>query len=204
MTPISILPQEVVILSKIAEELDLNVHFRHGYIVYDSINDIEISLSYIMELNNGRCPFLKDNKCSIHYIYKPYICRSFPYVPRHVKYNIDSVNKYIKATTDYGLSFACHIIREDYKILEKYPPNILLYYMKNEYAAAMEAENIRNYMLSLLSISWREGLVDIKNNRRRTIVVNLYEFLRKYYPNLPNMIGIDKVSLRMRRWLEDY
>ncbi|MEM4535446.1 MAG: YkgJ family cysteine cluster protein, partial [Desulfurococcaceae archaeon] len=96
MSPISVLPHEEVILKKLGELLDVDVRFTPGYTVYEAIRGVNLAFSYVMQLNTGgQCPFLRNNKCTIHYIYKPYICRSFPYIPRHVKYSIDEVNKYI-------------------------------------------------------------------------------------------------------------
>lgn len=207
MSPISVLPHEVVILDRLAEILDLKVIFEPGYMLYDNVNKVNIALSFIMQLEGGKCVFLKESKCVIHSIYKPYICRSFPYIPRHVKYNIDDVNKYIYATTDHGLSLACPVVRRDREVLEKYGlrntpfTNVIIRYYKEGYNAALEAENTRSLMLTLLSKIWRDGYIDIEPARQQAYVLNLYEFLRRFYPDLPNILGIDRVFLRMRAWM---
>ncbi|MEM4717346.1 MAG: YkgJ family cysteine cluster protein [Desulfurococcaceae archaeon] len=207
MSPISVLPHEVVILEKLAEVLSLEVKFEPGYMLHDSISKVNIALSFVMQLESGKCVFLKESKCSIHNIYKPYICRSFPYIPRHVKYNIDDINKYIYATTDHGLSLACPVVRRDRESLEKYSLrntpfiNVIIRYYKDGYNAAMEAENTRSLMLTLLSKIWREGFIEIETARPRMYVMNLYEFLRRFYPDLPNILGIDRVFSRMRTWM---
>ncbi|WP_157857596.1 YkgJ family cysteine cluster protein [Desulfurococcus amylolyticus] len=199
-SPVSILPHEDVVLEIIAGVLDLPYKSQPGYTVYDEISGLNIAFSYIMELNNGRCVFLSGVRCLIHDVYKPLICRSYPYVPRHVKYNIDERGRYILATADYGISLACPIVRKDRGVLEKYSenPGLVIRYMKREYEAAVEMENARNLLLGLLSKLWREGLVELSTGKRNAPVVNLYEFLRKYYPDLPNMLNIDKVVEKIK------
>ncbi|MEM3926294.1 MAG: YkgJ family cysteine cluster protein [Desulfurococcaceae archaeon] len=200
LSSISTLPHEEVILRAIGEELGIKVNIKAGYTVYEEISDVLIAFSNILELSNGKCVFLQKNKCIIHNIYKPYICRTFPYVPRHVRYTIDDVNKYISAEADYGLSLVCPVVKRDKPILEKHisNPALVFHYIKEEYQAMREAENIRNYLLYLLSKLWREGLVEIKTSRPNARMVNLYEFLRYYYPDLPNRLGVDRVIEKVR------
>jgi len=209
MSPVSILPHEEVILRSVAEELGVDVKFTHGYLVYEAYSGVNLAFSYVMLLNNNRCPFLEGNLCKIHYIYKPYICRSFPYIPRHVKYHIDEENRYIMATTDYGLSLACPVVKRDKPALERAEAKfggpiekILIHYYKDGYNAAVEADNVRSLMLTLLSKLWRDGFVEIKPAKSTAAVVNLYEFLRKFYPDLPSVLGLDKVASRLRTWIE--
>jgi len=193
-SPVSILPHEDVILRAIAERLDLPYRSSPGYTIFDKVSGVNIAFSYVMELHDGKCIFLQGNKCVIHDVYKPLICRSYPYVPRHVKYNIDERNRYIVATADYGISLACPVVKRNREILEKYSgnPGIVIRYLKREYQAAVEMENTRNLLLSLLSKLWREGLVDLTSSRSSAPVVNLYDFLRRYYPDLPSILNIDK------------
>lgn len=207
MSPVSLLPHEEVILGKLAEMLGVEVTFTTGYTVFEAMRGANLAFSYVMHLReNKQCAFLENNKCMIHHIYKPYICRSFPYIPRHVKYSVDEVNKYIVASTDYGLSLACHVVRRDKTILEKYVgnPSILYYYAKNEYLAASEAERARSLLLTALSKLWRDGVVDIQPARQNAPVLNLYEFLRQMYPDLPSVLGVDKVVERARRWFKTH
>jgi Fe-S-cluster containining protein len=207
MSPISLLPHEEVVLKRLAQILGVDVEFSPGYRVYEAISGVNLALSYVMHLTSEKkCPFLVGNKCSIHYIYKPYICRSFPYIPKHVRYSIDETNKYITASADYGVSLACHIIKKDREWLERLGGNsvVLYYYLKNEYMAAREAENVRALFLSLLSKLWRDGLVELQAARENAPVANLYELLRQFYPDLPNVIGIDKVVARVRNWAKNY
>lgn len=207
MSPVSLLPHEEVILRKLAEMLGVEVTFTAGYTVFEAIRGANLAFSYVMHLSeNGQCAFLENNKCTIHYIYKPYICRSFPYIPRHVKYSVDEVNKYISASADYGLSLACHVVRRDRAVLEKYigNPSILYHYAKNEYLTASESERVRSLLLTALSKLWRDGLVDIQPARQNAPVLNLYEFLRQMYPDLPSVLGVDRVVERARRWCKTH
>ncbi|WP_048078640.1 YkgJ family cysteine cluster protein [Desulfurococcus mucosus] len=194
-SPVSILPHEDIVLRTIADALGLPYSSQPGYVIFEEVNRVNLAFSYVMELHNGRCIFLSGSKCMIHDVYKPLICRSYPYVPRHVRYNIDERNKYILATADYGVSVACPVVKKDREVLEKYSgnPALVIRYLKKEYNAAVEMENIRNTLLSLLSKLWREGIVEVSTSRRDAPVVNLYEFLRRYYPDLPGILNIDKV-----------
>ncbi len=207
MSPISILPHEEIVLRELSKIRGVSITTSPGYAVYDVISGVNIAFSYVLHLNEkSTCPFLVNNKCSIHYIYKPYICRSFPYIPRHVKYSIDDINRYIIASTDYGLSLACHIIRRDKNVLEKYNsrPGILIHYLRNEYLASVEAENVRLLLLYLLSLLWREGFVEIKPSVQGAQVVNLYEFLRRYFPELPTKLNLNRVLIKVRKWSKNY
>lgn len=206
MSPISVLPHEEVVLRRLGREINVTVSFTHGYTVYEAVSGVNLALSYVMQLVDGQCPFLENNKCRLHYIYKPYICRSFPYIPRHVRYSIDDINKYIAASTDYGLSLACHIVKRDREILERHRnnPGLIVHYLKYEYLASIEAEKIRSLLLTSLSKLWREGLVEIKSNKPSAPVVNLYEFLRQFYPDLPNILGMDKIVYRVKKCLKTF
>lgn len=196
-SPISILPHEDVVLRHLAKFFGLGYSSEPGYTIYDSIHGVNLALSYVFHLGpNGRCIFLReDNTCRIHNIYKPLICRSYPYVPKHVRYNISDSERIIVATSDYGISLTCPIVKRDKAALEKYAANpaIIIHYMKDEYNAAMRMEEIRNFLLYLLSLLWREGLVDLKPSRPSAPVINLYQFLRAYFPDLPTKLNIDMI-----------
>lgn len=211
MSPISLLPHEAVVLEWLADKMELRFECVHGYVVYDALSGMNLAFSYIMQLNNGHCPFLEGNKCRIHNIYKPYICRSFPYTPKHVKYHMDDVNKYIMASTEYGLSLACSVVKKHKEVLEKYwfrdnesPDKILQHYFKDGYLAAVEGDNTRSLLLTLLSKLWRDGLADIRQANITAPVVNLYEYLRRFYPDLPNILRIDKIVHKVRACLKAY
>lgn len=202
-SPVSILPHEDVILSFIARKIGLKYMSRAGYTIYDAVNDINLALSYVMLLDeNSRCVFLNgSNLCLLHEIYKPYICRSYPYVPRQVKYTFDEESKWISAQVDYGLSTSCPVVERDKGLLEKYfkyDPRYFLSYIEKEYTVALEMESDRQTLLSLLSYLWRTGIVELQSNKAGSRTVNLYEFLREYFPDLPSRLYTSRYIQRIK------
>ncbi|MCD6301852.1 MAG: YkgJ family cysteine cluster protein [Staphylothermus sp.] len=196
-SPVSLLPHEDFILRMLANKLGLPYKSRPGYKVFDAKRRLNIALSYVMELVDGKCVFLtKGNKCLINFIYKPLICRSYPYVPKNVKYTISLDYKLIFATAEYGLSIKCPVIEDDQDKIAYYMNKYFHWskiYMPNEYKAAMEMEEKRNLMLKLLSQLWASGVVDLRDENHNAPIINLYDLLRTYYPNIPYILEIDKI-----------
>lgn len=180
-----------------AKSFGLEYSSEPGYTIYESVHGINLALSYVFQLGpNGKCIFLRDNNtCRIHNIYKPLICRSYPYVPKHVKYNISDAERLIIATSDYGISLTCPVVKKDRVVLEKYSgnPAIVIHYLKEEYDAAVRMEENRNFLLYLLSLLWREGAVELQPTKSSAPVINLYQFLRAYFPDLPTKLNIDTI-----------
>lgn len=202
-SPISILPHEDYILRALAERLGVEYRSRPGYRVFDRRTGRDIALSYVMELVDDRCPFLRqDDLCMIQDIYKPLICRSFPYVPKQVRYIISNELKLVFAKVEYGISSACPVIMQDKEIimgLMHVTPLWYRLYFPQEYVAAMEMEEKRSLMLRLLSKLWSSGIVDIDSGREEAHnIINLYELLRTYFPNLPYIIGLGETINRIR------
>jgi Fe-S-cluster containining protein len=202
-TPVSILPHEDIILRRLAERLGLPYKSRPSYRVFDRIRRSYIALSYTMELVDNKCVFLtRDNLCMIQDIYKPLICRSYPYVPKHVQYNIVWGMKLIFPSVDYGISIECPVIQRDREYIESIlarDKRLLREYLRDEFKAAEEMERIRTHLLYLLSELWRRGVVDlVENPGVDAQTLNLYSVLREYYPDLPYQLGIDRVLLRLR------
>ncbi len=196
-SPISILPHEDYILRALAKRFGVKYRSRPGYRVFDRRTGRDIALSYVMELVDGRCPFLRqDDLCMIQGIYKPLICRSFPYVPKQVRYIISDEMKLIFAKVEYGISSACPVIKQDKETiigLMTATPQWYRLYFPQEYRAAVEMEEKRSLMLRLLSKLWASRIVDIDSGRGGTHnTINLYELLRTYFPNLPYIIGVGK------------
>ena len=202
-SPISILPHEDYILKALAQRLGVKYRSRPGYRVYDKRTGRDIALSYVMELVKGKCPFLReDNLCMIQNIYKPLICRSFPYVPKQVKYIISNELKFVYAKVEYGVSGACPVIKEDKEVIMKLmsiTPYWHRMYFPQEYIAAMEMEEKRSLLLRLLSKLWASGIVDIDSSHGGIHnTINLYELLRTYFPNLPYIMGLGETINRIR------
>ncbi len=202
-SPVTILPYEEVILRELAGMLNKPYKSRPGYRVFDRRSNVWIALSYAMELVDGKCVFLRDdNLCMINDLYKPLICRSYPYVPREIRYTIDDNSKTVFSTAEYGLSIKCPVIRDDrdylVDLISRYPnwPQI---YLPNEYKAALEFEEKRSLLLRLLSQLWMRGIVDLGGRGPSYApVVNLYDLLRRFYPNLPYILGIDEILRKAR------
>ncbi len=205
-SPVTILPYEDVILRKLAGMLGRPYKSRPGYRVYDKIHGVWIALSYAMQLIEGKCTFLtRDNLCMINSIYKPLICRSYPYVPREIRYIMNEQLKMVHATAEYGLSIKCPVVKEDREYLTRLissRPDWPIVYLPNEYKAAMEFEEKRSLLLRLLSGLWGRGLVNLSGEGPpASPIVNLYEVLRRFYPNLPYILGIDATLRRIREEL---
>lgn len=197
-SPISILPYEDVILRSLAEKYHVEYSSYPGYRVFDTRNEIFIALSYVIDTKGGACPFLYGNKCLIHYEYKPLICRSFPYVPVRVSYSIIPELKIISAQAEYRVSLLCNFVKNNESTLRKLIEDsnglMLHHVFEEQIRTALEMDSIRNTLLNLLSSLWRSGVVDICDTVKtgRTII-NLYEFLRMHFPQLPYVLGINKV-----------
>jgi len=165
--------------------------------VYDMLSGVNIALSYVMKLRDGRCVFLdENNRCLIHDKYKPFICRSYPYVPKKITYSLIDDLKLIVYLPEYGVSSECPVVRDEWSVLEKTGlKNSLEKYFEKEIMIAREMENLRMLMFGLLSKLWSDGAVDLDNSSRYGKPdVNLYVLLRKYYPYLPYVIGMDKIN----------
>ncbi len=101
----------------------------------------------------------------------------------------------------------CPVINNDQEYLNtlfNLSPSLIAKYMPDEYLSALEMERKRSIILSLLSSLWQQDIVDlvpnknnINNNYNR--VLNVYELLRKYYPNLPYRLGIYKTLHVLRK-----
>lgn len=193
---VSILPHEDLILRKLADKYGLPYSSTHGYVIYDSLNKRWIALSYVMHLINGKCVFLEGNKCRIHYEYKPLICRSFPYVPKRVRYVIVDQTKSIYAKVDYGISLECIFVRNNRGFFEeRFIDERSIYdFFEEQIREAIRMESLRNTMLNLLSNLWREGLINVaEKTGEPTVVQNLYNVLRIHYPELPYILGVNRV-----------
>jgi len=206
-SPVSILPHEDVILRSLAESFNLPYRSSPGYRVFDNVRKSYIALSYAMELYNGRCVFLDDrNRCMIQYIYKPLICRSFPYVPRHVRYNIVWSAKLIYTTVEYAVSLECPVIKRDSEYIRELFSigyKHLWSYFKREFTAAEEMEQTRQALLMMLSELWREGVVELAEDPKTNApIINLYDLLRERYPDLPYILGVSSILKSVERAVE--
>lgn len=195
ISPVTVFPHEVLILERLAEELDVrDLTFKPGYVVTDVKNNVRIALSYLMQLNDeGRCPFLNvSNKtCMVHSLYKPLTCRSFPYLPRVIRYVIDPELKLVDFTVEFVISSLCPVIKNNYspEDLEFIARNvkIAVKVMPNEVNAAQEAIKVRKIYTESLTALWRAGYVDLRGDGSDSInwpIVNGFEFIRQFIPSI--------------------
>jgi Fe-S-cluster containining protein len=186
-----VLPHEALILRELAQSLERNVKFTPGYVVLDAKNEVRIALSYLMYLDpSNRCPFLApDRSCMIHGLYKPLTCRSFPYLPRVIRYSVDPQDKSVDFTVEFVVSTLCPVTRE-YSRREAEAivrsRQIAVRVMPNEARAALETIRARKMYAEALTVLWRSGIVELKGTGYGDGVhwplVNGYEFIRRFIP----------------------
>lgn len=182
---IAVLAHEKLILTKLARTLGINVKFSYDYTIYDRYSDKQIVLTYYIVLEKGSCPFLKGNTCLIHNLYKPLICRSFPYVPKKVEYLYNTDLKIIKHRSVYAISTACTFIRKFKSEIEKQivSENDIKSFLPDEYLAATKMEILRTKYLTALSYLWRANYIFLDfTYKGQAHVIDAYSFIRRYLP----------------------
>ena len=210
ISPVTVFPHEMIILSKLAEELNVNdLTFRPGYVIADIKNGVRIALSYLMQLNDkGICPFLEpsDKTCKVHSLYKPLTCRSFPYLPRVIRYVIDPELKLVDFTVEFVVSTLCPVIKNNYtqEDLEMMIGNIKIAVkvMPREVAAAKEAIKVRKTYAETLTALWRTGYVELRGNEGNNTnwpIVNAFEYIRQFIPHITLDNFVPNISQVMRR-----
>lgn len=181
LSPITLLPHEVHVLVREAKRLGIDIDFEPGYMIYDTVSRTYIVLSYHLKLDkNHRCPFLVGNKCILHGRYKPYTCRSFPYVPKEIRYIVDRTTKTIAHKSIYGVSTACVFVKRYSKTIEEVVrKHGIQGAFPYEYRSAFEAENWRRWYMASLTLLWRYSLVDLYSDveGRGGNRVNAYDFV---------------------------
>ncbi|MGC8543010.1 MAG: YkgJ family cysteine cluster protein [Vulcanisaeta sp.] len=207
ISPVTVFPHEVIILSRLAEELDItDLVFKPGYVITDIKNGVRIALSYLMQLNSkGICPFLDpySKTCSVHSLYKPLTCRSFPYLPRVIRYIIDPELKVVDFNVEFVISSLCPVIKNNYTPddLELMMRNIKIAMkaMPKEVDAAQEAIRVRKIYADALTALWRAGYIELRGNDGNNVnwpIVNAFEYIRQFIPHItldsfvPNIMEI--------------
>lgn len=206
LSPISVLAFEEYLLRKAADILGIKITITPSYTIYEKKRGVYIALSYVLELKHGKCPFLSsENTCFLHGFYKPLVCRSFPYIPKEVRYFYNTDMKVLVVHVEYALSRKCPVIEKNIKKLYSAlnsNPLFLSTYMPNEVRAAIEMEEKRALIMRLLSILWKKGFVELDLDKERRgesdNVINVYDILRVYYPNLPYILGIYKAVASLK------
>lgn len=212
LSPVTVLPHEVYLIEDEAKELGVSVKFKVGYTIVDLNNKITLALSYLMLLNErNECPFLRNNKCLVHDMYKPLTCRAYPYLPRIIRYSIDRLNKSITFDVKYAASTICPVVKEGLSngvlIRLSTDLNLASQVFSNEFPAAMEIIEARKIYADYLSYLWKLGVVDLveDDGTYNYPVVNSFWFIRRYYPDLTidRIIKMSKVNNRGNLNTED-
>ncbi len=181
VSPISLLPHEALILTKLSEKLGINVEIEPGFTVVDIKNGIRIALSYVMKISD-RCPFLDvDTKlCRIQELYKPLVCRCYPVVPSSIRYLIDVHTKSISHFAKYGISSLCPAVEKlrQYLTSDYSVPNVF----PDEYEAQYIAEYLRMTYLHALTNMWREGVIELspRSEGKEFPIVNAYNVVKPF------------------------
>ena len=203
-TPITLLPHEAVILETLSKELKIDAIIEPGFTLTDGKNRIRIALSYVLKPREGVCPFLNDNRCSIHNLYKPLICRSFPLVPIHVKYFIDTKTLRIVHISRYGLSSICPSVKDMVKEYGNETHSILPHIFPDEYEAYYIMESLRMSYMHALSRLWQNavlGLLSYGEKHSDLPLINAYILLKPFIDNAILMIEDPYYVLTLHRYL---
>jgi len=186
-SPVTVLPHEVYVLQKAARELGVSVVFTPAYKVADLRSGVRVALSYLMHLDEeGKCPFLEGTRCRVHDVYKPLTCRSFPYLPKVVKYELDPVAKEVRVDVRFVISTLCPVVKRDLSpsdVVKMADVRVAVKYAPMEVEVAVSTLEKRMLYARVLSELWRRGLVELDEDKYPFFpVVNGFAFIRRFYP----------------------
>lgn len=189
-SPVTVLPHEVYILQRLAEKLGVDVVFTPAYKVADVKSGLRIAMSYLMHLDEeGKCPFLDGTKCMVHSLYKPLTCRSFPYLPKVIRYELDPVNREIQIDVKFVMSTLCPVVRRDLTPADAAKMsniNVAVKYAPQETKVALKTLEKRYLYAKILSELWKRGAVELDDESKYPFypVVNGFALIRRFYPEL--------------------
>jgi Fe-S-cluster containining protein len=189
-SPVTVLPHEVYILQRLAEKLGVNVVFTPAYKVADVKSGVRIAMSYLMHLDEeGKCPFLDGTECMVHSLYKPLTCRSFPYLPKVIRYELDPVSREIRIDVKFVMSTLCPVVRKDLTPADAAKMsniNMAVKYAPQEAKVALKTLEKRYLYAKILSGLWKRGAVELDDESKYPFypVVNGFAFIRRFYPEL--------------------
>ncbi|MBP1448410.1 MAG: YkgJ family cysteine cluster protein [Thermoproteus sp.] len=190
VSPVTVLPHEVYVLDSLAKDLGVAVRFSPAYTLADRYSGVRVALSYLMHLDEeGKCPFLRGTRCLVHDLYKPLTCRSFPYLPKVIKYELDPAAREIRMEINFVISTLCPVVKADLTpgdVLRMSNVRVAAKYAPREVEVAKEAVDKRFFYARALSDLWRKDLVDLVDGREQPHwpVVNGFSFLRRFKPEL--------------------
>lgn len=189
-SPVTVLPHEVYILQRLAAELGAAAVFTPAYKVADVKSGLRVALSYLMHLDEeGKCPFLEGTRCLVHDRYKPLTCRSFPYLPKVIKYDIDPAAREVRIDVRFVMSTLCPVVRRDLSpadVAKMSSIGLAVKYAPRETEVAVKTLEKRYFYARVLSELWRRGLVELDEEGKYPFfpVVNGFAFIRRFYPEL--------------------
>ncbi|MEL9991199.1 MAG: YkgJ family cysteine cluster protein [Thermoproteus sp.] len=189
-SPVTVLPHEVYVLESLARELGVEVKFAPAYTLFDSVSGVRIALSYLMLLDEeGKCPFLRGTRCLVHDLYKPLTCRSFPYLPKVVKYELDPLAREVRIEINFVMSTLCPVVKNDLRpsdVLKMGNIKIAVQYAPKEVQVARETVEKRLIYAKILSDLWQKGYVELEDGSNHVFypVVNGFAFIRRFRPEL--------------------
>lgn len=190
VSPVTVLPHEVYVLESLARELGVSARFAPAYTLLDTISGVRIALSYLMLLDEeGKCPFLRGTKCLVHDLYKPLTCRSFPYLPKVIKYELDPIAREVRMEINFVMSTLCPVVKADLRpsdLVKMGNIKIAMQYAPREVEVAKETVEKRLIYARLLSDLWQKGYVELQDGGNSPFhpVVNGFAFLRRFRPEL--------------------
>lgn len=193
-----------MILETLGKELGVSVTIEPGFTLVDSKKRIRIALSYVLKPKEGVCPFLDNNRCSIHNLYKPLICRSFPLVPIHVKYFIDTKTLRIVHISRYGLSSICPSVKDMAKEYGNETYSTIPHIFPDEYEAYYIMESLRMSYMHALSRLWQNavlGLLSYEEKYGDLPLVNAYILLKPFVDSTILMVEDPYYVLTLHKYL---
>ncbi len=189
-SPVTVLPHEVYILQRLAERLGVAVVFTPAYKVADVKSGLRIAMSYLMHLDEeGKCPFLDGARCMVHDLYKPLTCRSFPYLPKVIRYELDPLNREVRIDVKFVMSTLCPVVRRDLTPADAAKMSnigVAVKYAPREAKVALKTLEKRYLYAKIFSELWRRGAVELDDESKYPFypVVNGFAFVRRFYPEL--------------------
>jgi Fe-S-cluster containining protein len=189
-SPVTVLPHEVYILQRLAERLGVPVVFTPAYKVADVKSGLRVAISYLMHLDEeGKCPFLEGTSCMVHGLYKPLTCRSFPYLPKVIRYELDPASREIRIDVKFVMSTLCPVVRRDLApadVAKMSSIHIAVKYAPRETEVALKTLEKRYLFAKVLSELWKRGAVELDDEGKYPYypVVNGFAFIRRFYPEL--------------------
>lgn len=189
-SPVTVLPHEVYILQKYAREFGVDVVFMPAYKVADLKSGLRLALSYLMHLGeDGACPFLDRTRCKLHDLYKPLTCRSFPYLPKIIRYELDPAVREVRMDIKFVMSTLCPVVRRDLStadVAHMADVKVAVKYAPREVGIAVKTLEKRYLYARLLSELWRRGEAELEEEGKYPFfpIINGFAYIRRFYPQL--------------------